>query len=72
LPANGILNAGGGASSLDESYQLAGGNNPGGISMLDFLLEEIENRVGNVRFRLCMSMEWMNECVDWLFIVRVA
>jgi hypothetical protein len=25
-----------------------------------------------VRFRLCMSMEWMNECVDMLFIIRVA
>jgi hypothetical protein len=24
-----------------------------------------------VRFRLCMSMEWMNECVDWLFITQL-
>jgi hypothetical protein len=24
-----------------------------------------------VRFRLCMSMEWMNECVDGLFITQL-
>jgi hypothetical protein len=27
--------------------------------------------VRTVRFRLCMSMEWMNECVDWLFITQL-
>jgi hypothetical protein len=26
---------------------------------------------GTVRFRLCMSMEWMNECVDWLLITQL-
>jgi hypothetical protein len=25
----------------------------------------------DVRFRLCMSMEWMNECVDGLFITQL-
>jgi hypothetical protein len=28
-------------------------------------------RVHIVRFRLCMSMEWMNECVDGLFITQL-
>jgi hypothetical protein len=27
--------------------------------------------VSLVRFRLCMSMEWMNECVDGLFITQL-
>jgi hypothetical protein len=27
--------------------------------------------VAVVRFRLRMSMEWMNECVDWLFITQL-
>jgi hypothetical protein len=47
-----ILNAGGGAFFLDEAYQLADGHNPGGASVLDFLLAEIENRVGKVVFIL--------------------
>ena len=47
-----ILNGGGGAFFLDEAYQLAGGNNPGGASVLDFLLAEIENRVGKIVFIL--------------------
>jgi hypothetical protein len=45
-----IVNAGGGAFFLDEAYQLAGGTNPGGSSVLDFLLAEIENQVGKIVF----------------------
>jgi hypothetical protein len=29
------------------------------------------SRTQFVRFRLCMSMEWMNECVDRLFITQL-
>jgi hypothetical protein len=47
-----ILNAGGGAFFLDEAYQLADGRNPGNTTVLDFLLAEIENRVGKVIFIL--------------------
>ena len=45
-----ILKAGGGAFFLDEAYQLALGHNYGGASVLDFLLAEIENRVGVIVF----------------------
>lgn len=47
-----IINAGGGAFFLDEAYQLAEGHNPGGASVLDFLLAEIENQVGKIVFIL--------------------
>ncbi|KAH8812154.1 P-loop containing nucleoside triphosphate hydrolase protein [Xylogone sp. PMI_703] len=47
-----ILSAGGGTLFLDEAYQLASGNNPGGSSVLDFLLAEIENQVGKIVFIL--------------------
>lgn len=47
-----VINAGGGAFFLDEAYQLADGHNPGGAAVLDFLLAEIENRVGKVVFIL--------------------
>lgn len=47
-----ILNAGGGAFFLDEAYQLAEGHNYGGAAVLDFLLAEIENRVGKIVFIL--------------------
>jgi hypothetical protein len=48
----GIVNAGGGAFFLVEAYQLASGNNYGGKAVLDFLLAEIEERVGKVVFIL--------------------
>ena len=45
-----IVKAGGGAFFLDEAYQLALGHNYGGAAVLDFLLAEIENRVGTIVF----------------------
>lgn len=45
-----ILNAGGGAFFVDEAYQLALGHNYGGKAVLDYLLAEIENQVGNIAF----------------------
>lgn len=47
-----ILNSGGGAMFIDEAYQLTSGNNPGGASVLDFLLAEVENLTGKVVFIL--------------------
>ncbi|KAK2747019.1 hypothetical protein FQN55_005288 [Onygenales sp. PD_40] len=47
-----IVQAGGGAFFLDEAYQLAEGHSYGGAAVLDFLLAEIENRVGQVVFIL--------------------
>jgi Cdc6-like AAA superfamily ATPase len=47
-----IIKAGGGAFFLDEAYQLASGNNAGGKAVLDFLLAEIEERVGKIVFIL--------------------
>ena len=46
----GILNAGGGAFFLDEAYQLTLGHNYGGKAVLDYLLAEIENKVGSIIF----------------------
>lgn len=37
---------------IDEAYQLTSGNNPGGGSVLDFLLAEVENLTGKVVFIL--------------------
>ena len=45
-----ILNAGGGALFVDESYQLADQHNLGGRQVLDFLLAEMENNVGKIVF----------------------
>src|SRR5215471_9240003 len=47
-----ILKAGGGAFFLDEAYQLASGNNYGGAAVLDFLLAEIEEKIGKIVFIL--------------------
>ncbi|OAX80316.1 hypothetical protein ACJ72_05356 [Emergomyces africanus] len=47
-----LLNAGGGAFFLDEAYQLTESHNYGGAAVLDFLLAEIENRVGKIVFIL--------------------
>lgn len=47
-----ILKAGGGAFFLDEAYQLTEGQTPGGKNVLDFLLAEMENRVGKIVFIL--------------------
>lgn len=47
-----ILNEGGGVLFIDEAYQLTSGNNPGGGSVLDYILAEIENLRGKVIFVL--------------------
>ncbi|KAK3396789.1 P-loop containing nucleoside triphosphate hydrolase protein [Sordaria brevicollis] len=47
-----ILNDGGGVLFIDEAYQLTSGNNPGGGSVLDYLLAEVENLRGKVVFVL--------------------
>lgn len=46
----GVVKAGGGAIFIDEAYQLTSGNNYGGPAVLDFLLAEMENRVGILVF----------------------
>lgn len=47
------LNAGGGAIFIDEAYQLVGsGKDTGGSQVLDYLLAEMENRVGKIVFIL--------------------
>lgn len=56
-----ILNAGGGALFLDEAYQLADGRNAGNTTVLDFLLAEIENRVGKVVFILAGYVKEMEK-----------
>ncbi|KAH7014058.1 P-loop containing nucleoside triphosphate hydrolase protein [Macrophomina phaseolina] len=45
-----VLKAGGGAIFLDEAYQLTSGKNYGGAAILDYLLAEIEERVGKAVF----------------------
>lgn len=45
-----IKSNGGGALFIDEAYQLTSGSNPGGSSVLDFLLPEVENLTGKVLF----------------------
>lgn len=45
-----VVNAGGGAFFIDEAYQLA--SSPGGATVLNFLLAEIENQVGKIVFIL--------------------
>ena len=47
-----MIGGGGGAIFIDEAYQLTSGNNPGGEAVLDFLLAEMENRVGTLVFIL--------------------
>ncbi|KAJ3507971.1 hypothetical protein NLJ89_g6009 [Agrocybe chaxingu] len=47
-----VTKAGGGAIFIDEAYQLTSGNNPGGAAVLDYLLAEMENRVGTLVFIL--------------------
>ena len=47
-----ILNDGGGVLFVDEAYQLASGQNPGGRAVLDYLLPEVENLTGKVVFVL--------------------
>jgi hypothetical protein len=48
----GVLNAGGGAIFIDEAYQLASAQSPGGRQVLDFLLPEVENHTGKILFIL--------------------
>ncbi|KAI6780503.1 NFX1-type zinc finger-containing protein 1 [Emericellopsis cladophorae] len=47
-----MLEEGGGVVFIDEAYQLSSGNNPGGASVLDFLLAEVENHRGKLVFVL--------------------
>jgi Cdc6-like AAA superfamily ATPase len=46
-----VMKVGGGAIFIDEAYQLVSGQNAGG-DVLDFLLAEMENRVGSLVFIL--------------------
>lgn len=46
------LKAGGGAIFIDEAYQLVGEHDQSGRQVLDFLLAEMENRVGTLVFIL--------------------
>jgi hypothetical protein len=45
-----LENSEGGVYFIDEAYQLAEGHNPGGKTVLDYLLAEIENLTGKVVF----------------------
>jgi ATP-dependent Clp protease ATP-binding subunit ClpA len=47
-----VTKSGGGVIFIDEAYQLTSGNNPGGAAVLDYLLAEMENRVGTLVFIL--------------------
>lgn len=47
-----VVNAGGGAIFVDEAYQLADEHNFQGSQVLDFLLAEMENKVGTIVFIL--------------------
>jgi hypothetical protein len=47
-----LLKDGGGTLFIDEAYQLTSAHNPGGASVLDFLLAEMENHVGKLVFIL--------------------
>ncbi|KAG9254027.1 P-loop containing nucleoside triphosphate hydrolase protein [Emericellopsis atlantica] len=47
-----MLEDGGGVVFIDEAYQLSSGHNPGGASVLDFLLAEVENHRGKLAFVL--------------------
>lgn len=47
-----LLKDGGGVVFIDEAYQMVQGSNFGGGQVLDFLLDEIENRTGKVVFVL--------------------
>lgn len=47
-----LLAGDGGVIFIDEAYQLVEAHNPGGKSVLDFMLAEIENQVGKIVFIL--------------------
>ena len=47
-----VVKAGGGTIFVDEAYQLTSGNSYGGGAVLDFLLAEMENKVGTIVFIL--------------------
>jgi replication-associated recombination protein RarA len=47
-----VVNGGGGAIFVDETYQLASEHNFQGSQVLDFLLAEMENKVGTIVFIL--------------------
>ncbi|KAJ7857548.1 P-loop containing nucleoside triphosphate hydrolase protein [Mycena leptocephala] len=47
-----VRNAGGGAVFVDEAYQLVSSHNTGGGGVLDYLLAEMENNIGQIIFIL--------------------
>jgi hypothetical protein len=47
-----VVNGGGGAIFVDEAYQLASEHNFQGSQVLDFLLAEMENKIGTIVFIL--------------------
>ena len=47
-----LIKSGGGVFFIDEAYQLTSGNSVGGGAVLDYLLAEMENRIGTVVFVL--------------------
>ncbi|KIY65706.1 P-loop containing nucleoside triphosphate hydrolase protein [Cylindrobasidium torrendii FP15055 ss-10] len=47
-----VRSGGGGAVFVDEAYQLVSAHNTGGASVLDYLLAEMENNVGQIVFIL--------------------
>ncbi|KAJ7857558.1 ATPases of the AAA+ class, partial [Mycena leptocephala] len=47
-----VRNAGGGAVFVDEAYQLVSSHNTGGGGVLDYLLAEMENSIGQIIFIL--------------------
>jgi len=49
---NALIQSGGGVFFIDEAYQLTSGNSAGGAAVLDYLLAEMENRIGTVVFVL--------------------
>ncbi|KDQ11900.1 hypothetical protein BOTBODRAFT_189574 [Botryobasidium botryosum FD-172 SS1] len=59
-----VINAGGGAIFVDEAYQLTGEHNFQGRQVLDFLLAEMENRVGSIVFILAGYKKQMEKFME--------
>ena len=66
------LKAGGGCIFIDEAYQLTSGHNPGGASVLDCLLVEMENHVGKLVFLLTGYNKQMEKFFDTTLDSRAA
>ena len=56
-----LLKSGGGVFFLDEAYQLTSGNSFGGGAVLDFLLAEIEEKIGSIVFIFAGYMKEMEK-----------